>query len=218
MASLPLAPPSTAVAVQLGSHSSKSNSSLVPPSPKVKAVSLLVHHNPRFRIRAAESNVAAVNNPKIGTVTPTDNLMLFWLCVDPFGVSVAGRADYGVVGVHHVGILCENLEKSLEFYEGMLGLEINEARPHDKLPYRGAWLWVGAEMIHLMELPNPDPLTGRPEHGGRDRHACLAIRNVSNLKSIFDQAGHPYTLSKSGRPAIFTRDPDANALEFTQVD
>ncbi|CAN1799334.1 hypothetical protein LINPERHAP1_LOCUS22074 [Linum perenne] len=60
-------------------------------------------------------------------------------------------------------------------------------------------------MIHLMELPNPDPLTGRPEHGGRDRHACLAIR-------------HPYTLSKSGRPAIFTRDPDANALEFTQVD
>ncbi|CAN0839269.1 Glyoxylase I 4 [Linum grandiflorum] len=194
MASLPLAPPSTAVAVQLGSHSSKSNSSLVPPSPKVKAVSLLVHHNPRFRIRAAESNVAAVNNPKIG------------------------RADYGVVGVHHVGILCENLEKSLEFYEGMLGLEINEARPHDKLPYRGAWLWVGAEMIHLMELPNPDPLTGRPEHGGRDRHACLAIRNVSNLKSIFDQAGHPYTLSKSGRPAIFTRDPDANALEFTQVD
>ncbi|EEF48053.1 conserved hypothetical protein [Ricinus communis] len=86
-----------------------------------------------------------------------------------------------------------------------IGLEINEARPDDKLPYRGAWLWVGSEMIHLMELPNPDPLNGRPEHGGRDRHTCIAIRI-------------PYTLSKSGRPAIFTRDPDANALEFTQVD
>ncbi|CAI0627925.1 unnamed protein product [Linum tenue] len=128
------------------------------------------------------------------------------------------KIDYGVVGVHHVGILCENLERSIEFYQGMLGLEINEARPHDKLPYRGAWLWVGAEMIHLMELPNPDPLTGRPQHGGRDRHACLAIRDVSKLKQILDQAGHPYTLSRSGRPAIFTRDPDANALEFTQVD
>lgn len=69
------------------------------------------------------------------------------------------------------------------------GLEINEARPHEKLPYRGAWLWVGSEMIHLMELPNPDPLTGRPEHGGRDRHACIAIRDVSNLKAIFDKAG-----------------------------
>ncbi|KAK9131259.1 hypothetical protein Sjap_011746 [Stephania japonica] len=44
-------------------------------------------------------------------------------------------------------------------------LEINEARPHDKLPYRGAWLWVGSEMIHLMELTNPDPLSGRPNTG-----------------------------------------------------
>ncbi|KAI3991967.1 hypothetical protein MKX01_012912 [Papaver californicum] len=98
------------------------------------------------------------------------------------------------------------------------GLEINEARPNDKLPYKGVWLWVGSEMIHLMELPNPDPLTGRPEHGGRDRHTCIAVRDVSKLKVVFDKAGIPYTLSKSGRPAIFARDPDANALEFTQVD
>ncbi|KAF9680434.1 hypothetical protein SADUNF_Sadunf06G0120800 [Salix dunnii] len=132
--------------------------------------------------------------------------------------SVHDKIDYGVVSVHHVGVLCESLERSLEFYQGILGLEINEARPHDKLPYRGAWLWVGSEMIHLMELPNPDPLIGRPEHGGRDRHTCIAIQDVSKLKVILDKAGIPYTLSRSGRPAIFTRDPDANALEFTQVD
>ncbi|KAL1335528.1 hypothetical protein HN51_064390 [Arachis hypogaea] len=135
--------------------------------------------------------------------------------------SVATNKDennYGVVSIHHVGILCENLERSLDFYQNILGLEINEARPHDKLPYRGAWLWVGSEMIHLMELPNPDPLTGRAEHGGRDRHTCIAIRDVLKLKAIFDKAGIPYTLSKSGRPAIFARDPDANALEFTQVE
>ncbi|KAL0750506.1 hypothetical protein Bca101_032509 [Brassica carinata] len=132
-------------------------------------------------------------------------------------IRLVDAIDYGVVGVHHVGLLCKNLERSLEFYQNILGLEINEARPHDKLPYRGAWLWVGSEMIHLMELPNPDPLTGRPEHGGRDRHACIAIRDVSNLKEILDKAGIEYTMSRSGRPAIFTRDPDANALEFTQV-
>ncbi|KAI3711544.1 hypothetical protein L1987_70083 [Smallanthus sonchifolius] len=133
-------------------------------------------------------------------------------------VTVDDENDFGVVNLHHVGILCENLERSLDFYLNLLGLEINEARPHDKLPYRGAWLWVGSEMIHLMELPNPDPSTGRPEHGGRDRHTCIAIRDVSKLKTILDKAGIPYTLSRSGRPAIFTRDPDTNALEFTQVD
>ncbi|CAK9177126.1 unnamed protein product [Ilex paraguariensis] len=132
--------------------------------------------------------------------------------------SVDNQKDFGVVSIHHVGILCENLERSLDFYQNVLGLTINEARPHDKLPYRGAWLWVGSEMIHLMELPNPDPLTGRPNHGGRDRHTCIAIRDVSKLKAILDGVGIPYTLSRSGRPAIFTRDPDANALEFTQVD
>ncbi|GMI97816.1 Glyoxalase I-Like;11 [Hibiscus trionum] len=137
--------------------------------------------------------------------------------LDKESASSSDKIDYGVVGMHHVGILCENLERSLEFYQNILGLEINEARPHDKLPYRGAWLWVGSEMIHLMELPNPDPLMGRPEHGGRDRHACISIRDVSKLQAILDKAGIPYTLSRSGRPAIFTRDPDANALEFTQV-
>ncbi|KQK07168.1 uncharacterized protein LOC100834312 [Brachypodium distachyon] len=125
--------------------------------------------------------------------------------------------EYGVVSIHHVGILCENLERSIAFYQDLLGLKVNPARPTDKLPYRGAWLWVGSEMIHLMELPNPDPLTGRPEHGGRDRHTCIAIKDVLKLKEIFDKAGISYTLSKSGRPAIFARDPDGNALEFTQV-
>ncbi|KAL8136883.1 hypothetical protein V2J09_002884 [Rumex salicifolius] len=135
------------------------------------------------------------------------------------------KIDYGVVDLHHVGVLCKNLERSIHFYQNVLGfyhnirvfgkqgLEINEARPDDKLPYRGAWLWVGSGMIHLMELPNPDPLTGRPQHGGRDRHTCISIKDVSKLKTILDREGN-----RSGRPAIFTRDPDANALEFTQVD
>uniref|UniRef100_A0A2P2JUT0 VOC domain-containing protein n=1 Tax=Rhizophora mucronata TaxID=61149 RepID=A0A2P2JUT0_RHIMU len=146
------------------------------------------------------------------------NLSAGAIVVENGSTNLNEKIDYGVAGVHHVGVLCENLDRSLEFYQGILGLQINEARPHDKLPYRGAWLWVGSEMIHLMELSNPDPLTGRPEHGGRDRHTCIAIWDVSKLKAILDKAGIPYTLSKSGRPAIFTRDPDANALEFTQVD
>ncbi|KAI6679681.1 hypothetical protein NL676_033562 [Syzygium grande] len=105
--------------------------------------------------------------------------------------AVTNRNDIGFLSIHHVGILCENLERSLDFYQNLLGLEINEARPDDKLPYRGAWL---------------------------DRHTCISIKDVSKLKAVLDKAGIPYTLSKSGRPAIFTRDPDANALEFVQLD
>jgi glyoxylase I family protein len=118
-------------------------------------------------------------------------------------------------GVHHVGVLCENLERSLDFYQGVLGLEINPDRPNDKLPYRGAWFWVGAEMIHIMELPNPDPLTGRPSYGGRDRHTCVALKSLDGLRIALEKAGIPFSQSSSGRAAIFARDPDGNCIEFT---
>ncbi|GAB4820282.1 hypothetical protein N2152v2_007328 [Parachlorella kessleri] len=136
-----------------------------------------------------------------------------------------GEVDRGSIqfhGVHHVGLLCESLERSLDFYCGLLGLEVvmrlvvNPDRPDDKLPYRGAWLWIGPEMIHLMELPNPDPQEGRPEHGGRDRHFCLGVESIAPLEVRLKEAGIPYTRSMSGRPALFFRDPDMNCLEVVE--
>jgi hypothetical protein len=62
------------------------------------------------------------------------------------------------------------------------GLEINPDRPNDKLPYRGAWLWIGPEMIHLMELPNPDPTdkAKRPGTGQAwDSYKGCQTRNCS---------------------------------------
>lgn len=126
----------------------------------------------------------------------------------------------GFVGVHHVGLICENLEKSMEFYGDILGLPINPDRPDDKLPFRGAFLWLGPEMIHLMELPNPDPtdLAERPDHGGRDRHFCVGVENVPIIEEALSKNGIPYTKSKSGRAAIFFRDPDANTLECVETE
>eukprot|EP00775_Hariotina_reticulata_P011693 gene11696-11837_t len=123
-------------------------------------------------------------------------------------------------GVHHVALICSNLERSLEFYQGLLGMEINPDRPHNKLPYRGAWLWIGPEMIHLMELPNPDPVDKdkRPEHGGRDRHFCIGVANLDGLAEKLDKAGVTFTRSMSGRPAIFFRDPDMNCLECVELE
>jgi len=110
------------------------------------------------------------------------------------------------------------LDRSLDFYCGVLGLEVNPDRPDGKLPYGGAWLWIGPEMIHLMVLPNPDPLEGRPEHGGRDRHCCIGVESLSILEARLDAAGIPFTQSKSGRPAIFFRDPDMNVLEVVESE
>ncbi|BFI42869.1 glyoxylase I family protein [Marchantia polymorpha subsp. ruderalis] len=128
--------------------------------------------------------------------------------------NLAKSHPFEFTGLNHVALCCESLERSLEFYCGLLGLKTNLDRPD--LPYRGAWLLLGAEGIHIMEVPNPDPVKGRPPHGGYDRHACLNVKNVDHLRMTFDQAGINYQLSMV--PSIFCRDPDGNGLEFIEVN
>jgi glyoxylase I family protein len=114
----------------------------------------------------------------------------------------------------HASIIVENTEVSLQFYHGILGIPINYQRPD--LGYPGAWLQIGMQQIHLLELDNPDPVNGRPPHGGRDRHIAIAVDNIIALQNRLDKAGVKYTVSKSGRRALFVRDPDGNACEFIQ--
>jgi glyoxylase I family protein len=115
--------------------------------------------------------------------------------------------------IHHASLIVSDTEQSLLFYRDVLGMEQTE-RPN--LPFPGAWLQIGAQQIHLLELDNPDPTTGRPVHGGRDRHVAMHIDSVELLRNDLEQAGMVYTLSISGRKALFCRDRDGNALEFIE--
>lgn len=123
-------------------------------------------------------------------------------------------SDSVITAIHHSSMIVQDTEQALAFYVGILGLEQELSRPD--LGYPGAWLNVGDGQIHLLELPNPDPITGRPKHGGRDRHLALTISNLSVLQASLEQAGIGFTLSKSGRKALFCRDYDGNALEFIE--
>ena len=117
-----------------------------------------------------------------------------------------------IMGIHHASLLVADTARALAFYRDLLGLAVIAERPD--LGFPGAWLRVGAQQIHLLELPNPDPVTGRPDHGGRDRHLALHVQDLDGLAGRLEQAGIPFTRSRSGRAALFCRDPDGNALEF----
>ena len=114
----------------------------------------------------------------------------------------------------HASVIVSDTRRALQFYCGVLGLPVAESRPD--LGYPGAWLTVGQQQLHLLELPNPDPVSGRPVHGGRDRHIAIAVNNLQLLQQTLDRQGLVYTLSKSGRAALFIRDPDGNALELIE--
>ena len=119
-------------------------------------------------------------------------------------------------GIHHASILVRDTERALAFYQDILGIRIDPKRP--ELGYRGAWLQIGPAQIHLLELPNPDPVHGRPDHPGRDRHVALMITELAPLQAALKRARIPYSLSRSGRKALFCRDPDGNGLEFIQAE
>lgn len=117
--------------------------------------------------------------------------------------------------LHHASLLVADTQLSLRFYQDILGLERIAERPD--LGYPGAWLRVGRGQIHLLELPNPDPVEGRPSHGGRDRHLAMTVADLETLMARLEAAGVSYTSSRSGRRALFCRDPDGNALELIEA-
>lgn len=121
-----------------------------------------------------------------------------------------------ISGLLHATLLVADLDRARAFYEGVLELSPDAARP--EMGFTGVWYDVGTDQqIHLMQLPNPEAGLQRPAHGGRDRHLALAVRDLDELLRRLDTAGIACTLRKSGQQALFCRDPDGNALEFVAV-
>jgi len=121
-----------------------------------------------------------------------------------------------IKSIAHASFLVEDVQRSLEFYCGVLQIEQNMSRPN--FPFDGAWLDLGdsGQQLHLMQLPNPDSKEGRPAHGGKDKHVALVVEDLEELAKRLEAADIPFSRSKSGRAAFFCRDPDGNALEFAE--
>jgi glyoxylase I family protein len=61
--------------------------------------------------------------------------------------------------LRHVSVVVADTARALAFYRGLLGLAV-VARPGPGYP--GAWLAVGGRQLHRLEVPNLDPVAGRP--------------------------------------------------------
>jgi glyoxylase I family protein len=125
-------------------------------------------------------------------------------------------APVGLLGVDHLSVLVADVAAALPFYQRILGLTLIE-RPD--LGFPGAWLRLATDGgngvdVHLLQLPNPDPVADRPLHGGRDRHIALRVAATAAFVERLTELNWPFTRSKSGRDAIFFRDVDGNAWEL----
>ena len=118
------------------------------------------------------------------------------------------------VGLHHGSLIVQDLTQSIHFYCHIIGLAQDHRRPD--MSFEGAWLNVGEQQIHLLALPETEQKTSQPEHAGRDRHLAIYVTQIKEIKQNLEAHKIPFTMSRSGRQALFCRDPDGNGLEFIQ--
>lgn len=120
-----------------------------------------------------------------------------------------------VKAIDHCSFIVASTSKALEFYAGILALEVDESRPD--LGYPGAWLKIGNGQIHLLEVENPYSEVNKPVHGGRDYHVALQVFDLEAVIEKLETAEISYSKSKSGRAALFCHDFDDNTIELIEV-
>ncbi|MBW4477726.1 MAG: VOC family protein [Tolypothrix brevis GSE-NOS-MK-07-07A] len=110
----------------------------------------------------------------------------------------------------HTAILVTNLEQSEHFYGTVLGLP-KVAR---SLKYPGAWYQIGESQLHLI-VASTVPTDNQNEKWGRNPHIAFSVTNLDAAKQQLLDHNCLFQPSASGRPALFTQDPDGNIVELT---
>ena len=130
--------------------------------------------------------------------------------------------DIDVVDLDHVAIRVSNIERALEFYHDLLGLEIRDRQRFEagEVPYVA--VVAGGRHIHLVPTDEPVDVAGE--------HLCLLLRSTemetkAEIETLLDELraagvtvedGEPYKrYGAYGRDwAAYVRDPDGRRVEL----
>ena len=114
----------------------------------------------------------------------------------------------------HTAILVSDLAKAENFYSNILGLSKAKER---SLKFPGSWYQIGAYQLHLIVDTDFTNQIFNPDKWGRNPHLALGTDNLAETITNLQSHGYPVQMSASGRAALFTKDPDGNILEISQI-
>jgi glyoxylase I family protein len=115
-----------------------------------------------------------------------------------------------IISCLHTATIVSNLDRAI----AVLGL----SRVDRALNYPGAWYQIGDFQIHLIENVDLTPSSIDLQVSTRNPHIALGVRDLEAVKQQLLAANCVVKMSNSGRAALFTQDPDGNAIELTWVD
>jgi glyoxylase I family protein len=118
-----------------------------------------------------------------------------------------------IISCLHAAVVVADLDRAIAFYTGVLGLP----RIDRSLNYPGAWYQVGDVQLHVIE-DRDRRVTAIDLHvSTRNPHIAFGVRDLDAAKQRLSAANCVVKMSNSGRAALFTQDPDGNAIELTLV-
>ena len=127
-----------------------------------------------------------------------------------------------LIGFEHVGMTCVDLDRTIAFYCGLLGLTLALRKASDRGEM--AFLDTGSGMLEIA-CPAADIARSRdvPPHEAGLRHLTFAVTDVDAMAARLIAAGVEFF--EGPRPAFFTemlnrvafcRDPDGIIVELVE--
>ncbi|MCM3440681.1 VOC family protein [Metabacillus halosaccharovorans] len=120
-----------------------------------------------------------------------------------------------VLGFEHVGIQIADIDKSISFYQEVVGLELLDQFLHTDGKMKLAFLGVKDQIIvELIEGYNPD----LPDEG-KVHHIAFEVDNIEAERKRLQSANVEWiyediTVLPNGAKYIFFRGPDKEWIEF----
>jgi glyoxylase I family protein len=127
----------------------------------------------------------------------------------------------GLKSLHHIAIICSDIEKSKHFYTQILGFKIvNEIYRKERDSWKIDLSLNGNYVIELFSFPNSPKRVSRPEALGL-RHLAFAVENIdAELKLLKDQNifFEPIRVDEfTNKKFTFIFDPDDLPIELYEM-
>ncbi|QMW16521.1 VOC family protein [Pseudoalteromonas sp. MT33b] len=127
----------------------------------------------------------------------------------------------GLLGVHHVAIICSDYEHSKHFYTEILKLPIiHEQYRKERDSYKLDLALPDGSQIELFSFVNAPTRPSYPEAQGL-RHLAFKVANITEAKQYLEQQGVDVEDIRvdeiTGKQFTFFADPDDLPLELYQL-
>ena len=117
----------------------------------------------------------------------------FWLALSlrVARARAGGELALALLRVHHIGLAVEDLDRALEFFSGILGLEVEKTVVVEEQDMRAAWLRLGDLWLELMEPLSPEGPVGRflAKRGEGVHHVAVLVDDIRAACEELQRAG-----------------------------